>query len=124
MNYDRILLEHGGGGLLSHELISEVFLPSFRNDLLERLEDSAVVDLGDKKICFTTDSYVVDPIFFPGGNIGSMAVHGTINDLSVCGGIPLIMSAGFILEEGFPIDDLKQITHAMAEAAKKAGYSS
>jgi hydrogenase expression/formation protein HypE len=123
MNYDKILLEHGGGGLLSHELISNIFLPSFRNAFLEKLEDSAVITLGDKKICFTTDSYVVDPIFFPGGNIGSMAVHGTINDLSVCGGVPQMMSAGFIIEEGFPIEDLRRITQAMAIAAQKAGVS-
>jgi len=123
MNRDRILLEHGGGGLLSHELVAEVFLPSFRNAYLERLEDSAVITLGDRKLCFTTDSYVIDPLFFPGGNIGSLAVHGTINDLSVCGGIPLMMSAGFIIEEGFPMEDLKRITQSMAEAARTAGVS-
>jgi len=123
MNHDRILLEHGGGGLLSHELIAEVFLPSFRNAFLERLEDSAVIDVGDKKLCFTTDSYVIDPLFFPGGNIGSLAVHGTINDLSVCGGRPLMMSAGFIIEEGFPMEDLRRIARSMAEAAEQAGVS-
>ena len=123
MKHDRILLEHGGGGLLSHELITEIFLPLFRNAFLERLEDSAVVTLGDRKLCFTTDSYVVDPIFFPGGNIGSLAVHGTINDLAVCGGKPLMMSAGFILEEGFPIEDLRRISRSMAEAAQQAGVS-
>ncbi|SEM45257.1 Hydrogenase maturation protein, carbamoyl dehydratase HypE [Syntrophus gentianae] len=123
MNRERILLEHGGGGLLSHELVTEVFLPFFKNACLERLEDSAVVTLGDRKFCFTTDSYVIDPIFFPGGDIGSLAVHGTINDLSVCGGIPLMLSAGFILEEGFPMEDLKRITRSMAEAAKTAGVS-
>jgi hydrogenase expression/formation protein HypE len=121
MKHDRILLEHGGGGLLSHELITEVFLPLLKNPCLERLEDSAVLRVGDQLLCFTTDSYVIDPIFFPGGDIGSLAVHGTVNDLSVCGGKPLVMSAGFILEEGFPMEDLRRITRSMAEAAKKAG---
>ena len=121
MKHDRILLEHGGGGLLSHELITEVFLPLLKNPCLERLEDSAVLQVGNQLLCFTTDSYVIDPIFFPGGDIGSLAVHGTVNDLSVCGGKPLAMSAGFILEEGFPMEDLRRITRSMAEAAKKAG---
>jgi hydrogenase expression/formation protein HypE len=121
MKHDRILLEHGGGGLLSHELVTEVFLPLLNNPCLERLEDSAVLRVGDQMLCFTTDSYVIDPIFFPGGDIGSLAVHGTVNDLSVCGGQPLVMSAGFILEEGFPMEDLRRITRSMAEAAKKAG---
>jgi hydrogenase expression/formation protein HypE len=121
MKYDRILLEHGGGGLLSHELITEVFLPLLKNPCLERLEDSAVLQVGNQLLCFTTDSYVIDPIFFPGGDIGSLAVHGTVNDLSVCGGKPLAMSAGFILEEGFPMEDLRRITRSMAEAARKAG---
>jgi hydrogenase expression/formation protein HypE len=121
MKHDRILLEHGGGGLLSHELITDVFLPLLKNPCLERLEDSAVLQVGNQLLCFTTDSYVIDPIFFPGGDIGSLAVHGTVNDLSVCGGKPLAMSAGFILEEGFPLEDLRRITRSMAEAAKKAG---
>ena len=121
MKHDRILLEHGGGGLLSHELVTEVFLPLLKNPCLERLEDSAVLHVGDQLLCFTTDSYVIDPIFFPGGDIGSLAVHGTVNDLSVCGGKPLVMSAGFILEEGFSMEDLRRITRSMADAAKKAG---
>ena len=121
MKHDWILLEHGGGGLLSHELITEVFLPLLKNPCLERLEDSAVLRVGDQMLCFTTDSYVIDPIFFPGGDIGSLAVHGTVNDLSVCGGKPLVMSAGFILEEGFPMEDLRRITRSMAEAARKSG---
>lgn len=120
MKYDKILLEHGGGGLLSNELISECFLPHFKNPFLERLEDSAVLTIGNQKFCFTTDSYVVSPVFFPGGNIGSLAVHGTVNDLSVCGGKPLYMSCGFILEEGFPFDSLQAIIKTMAEAAAEA----
>jgi len=120
MKYDKILLEHGGGGLLSNELISEYFLPRFKNPFLERLEDSAVLSIGNQKFCFTTDSYVVSPIFFPGGNIGSLAVHGTVNDLSVCGGKPLYMSCGFILEEGFPFESLQTIIQTMSEAAAEA----
>jgi hydrogenase expression/formation protein HypE len=120
MKYDKILLEHGGGGLLSNELISEYFLPRFQNPYLARLEDSAVLTIGNQKICFTTDSYVVSPVFFPGGNIGSLAVHGTVNDLSVCGGKPLYMSCGFILEEGFPFASLEIIIQTMAEAANVA----
>lgn len=123
MKFDEILLEHGGGGRLSNDLITGTFLPYFKNDYLERLEDSAVFGIGDRKICFSTDSYVVDPIFFPGGNIGSLAVHGTVNDLAVCGGRPLCLSAGFILEEGFAMKDLKEIIRSMADAAARAGVS-
>jgi hydrogenase expression/formation protein HypE len=119
--YDKILLEHGSGGLLSNELIANTFVPNFSNSYLERLEDSAVLAIGNQKFCFTTDSYVVSPVFFPGGNIGSLAVHGTVNDLAVCGGKPLFMSAGYILEEGFPFADLTKIVQSMAEAARSAG---
>lgn len=119
--YDKILLEHGGGGLLTNELIAKTFLPNFSNSYLERLEDSAVLSIGNQKFCFTTDSYVVSPVFFPGGNIGSLAVHGTVNDLAVCGGKPLFMSAGYILEEGFPFDSLAKIVQSMADAARSAG---
>jgi len=119
--YDKILLEHGSGGFLSNELIAGSFLPHFSNPYLERLEDSAVFSIGNQKLCFTTDSYVVSPVFFPGGNIGSLAVHGTVNDLAVCGGKPLFMSTGFILEEGFPFAFLEKIIQSMAEAARMAG---
>jgi len=121
MNSDRILLEHGGGGLLSNELISRLFLPMFRNPYLECLEDGAVFTLGQTRCCLSTDSYVVKPLFFPGGDIGSLAVHGTVNDLAMCGARPLFLSTGFIIEEGFPINDLEKITRSMAEAAKRAG---
>jgi len=121
MSKEKILLEHGAGGLLSNELVRKLFLPAFRNPLLEQLTDSAVLELGGKRICFTTDSYVVSPVFFPGGDIGSLAVHGTVNDLAVCGGKPICLSAGFILEEGFPLDDLKKIIDSMTAAANKAG---
>ncbi|MBP7231621.1 MAG: hydrogenase expression/formation protein HypE [Syntrophaceae bacterium] len=121
MKYDKILLEHGGGGLLSGELIAGYFLPYFKNPLLERLEDSAVLSIGSRKLCFTTDSYVVNPVFFPGGNIGSLAVHGTVNDLAVCGGRPLYMSCGLILEEGFSVSSLEEIIQTMAKAAAESG---
>jgi hydrogenase expression/formation protein HypE len=121
MRHEKILLEHGGGGLLSNELINEKFLPLFRNIFLERMEDGAVFDMAGTKLCFSTDSYVVQPIFFPGGNIGSLAVHGTINDLAMCGGKPLFLSTGFIIEEGFPMKDLETIIASMAEAAQKTG---
>jgi hydrogenase expression/formation protein HypE len=121
LHYDEILLAHGSGGRLTSDLIATRFLPRLGNDLLEVLGDSAVFDLGGKKLCFTTDSYVINPVFFPGGNIGSLAVHGTVNDISVSGGRPLFLSAGFILEEGFPIRDLDVIIESMAHAANEAG---
>jgi hydrogenase expression/formation protein HypE len=121
MRHEKILLEHGSGGLLSNELINEKFLPFFKNVYLEKLEDGAVFDITETKLCFSTDSYVVQPVFFPGGNIGSLAVHGTVNDLAMCGGKPLFLSAGFIIEEGFAMKDLETIIISMAEAAEKAG---
>lgn len=121
MKHDKILLEHGGGGLLSGELISGHIVPHFQNQFLKLLEDSAVLPMGDHTLCFTTDSYVVSPLFFPGGNIGSLAVHGTVNDLSVSGGTPLYMSCSLILEEGFPLDSLDIIIKSMSGAAKEAG---
>ena len=123
MRRDRILLEHGGGGKLSNELVTETFLPLLRNPLLERLEDGAVFEIGGVKLCFTTDSFVVQPRFFPGGDIGSLAVHGTINDLAMCGGMPLVLSAGFILEEGFPMAELERIVGSLSTAAQRAGVA-
>ena len=120
-HYDKILLDHGGGGLLMNELITRTFLPKLSNAYLERMEDGAVFDIGGVKLCFSTDSYVVSPIFFPGGDIGSLSVHGTVNDIAMCGGIPLFLSAGFILEEGFNMRDLEKIIESMARAASKAG---
>jgi hydrogenase expression/formation protein HypE len=119
--YDRILLGHGSGGRLTAELIQRVFVPGFGNEVLARLEDQATVDLGSTRLAFTTDSYVIRPIFFPGGDIGSLAVHGTINDLAVGGAIPRFLSAAFILEEGFPITDLKRIVASMRMACDAAG---
>ncbi|MCE5261916.1 MAG: hydrogenase expression/formation protein HypE [Deltaproteobacteria bacterium] len=123
MTYDRILLEHGAGGQLSNELITETFLPLLNNPLLEHLGDGAVFGVGGVKLCFTTDSFVVQPRFFPGGDIGSLAVHGTVNDLAMCGGTPLVLSAGFILEEGFPMAELERIVRSLSEAAKRAGVA-
>src|SRR5262245_38690560 len=99
---DRVLLGHGSGGAMTAELVARHFLPAFRNAYVERLDDQAVLDVGDARLAFTTDSYVVSPLFFPGGDIGALAVNGTVNDLAMAGARPLYLSAGFILEEGFP----------------------
>ncbi len=116
-----ITLAHGSGGRAMHDLVEGIFLEYFKNPILDRLEDQAVFEVnGAKRMAFTTDSYVVDPIFFPGGDIGRLAVHGTVNDLAMSGARPLYLSAGFILEEGFPIDDLRRITASMQAAAEEA----
>jgi len=115
---DTILLGHGSGGKLMHDLIHEYFGPAFG---IKGAGDSALVTMPSNRIAFTTDSYVVTPLFFPGGNIGDLAVHGTVNDLAVSGARPLFLTAGFILEEGFPLVDLKTIIASMSAAAKKAG---
>ncbi len=120
-NYDKILLGHGSGGKLTFELIKNVFLPFFDNQYLSELGDQAIVNINGIKIAFTTDSYVVNPIFFPGGNIGELAVNGTVNDLAVGGAKPLFISAGFIIEEGFLISDLCIIVESMKRACEKAG---
>ncbi|MBA2731596.1 MAG: hydrogenase expression/formation protein HypE, partial [Acidobacteria bacterium] len=122
---EQITLAHGSGGRAMHELVEGLFLEHLRNPLLEELEDQAVFEVGNGQECarlaFTTDSYVVDPIFFPGGDIGRLAVNGTVNDLCVSGARPLYLSAGFILEEGFPVADLRRILVSMREAATEAG---
>jgi hydrogenase expression/formation protein HypE len=118
-----ITLAHGAGGKATQSLIEAIFLDAFRNPLLEPLEDAATVTAGDARLAFTTDSYVVSPLFFPGGNIGDLAVNGTVNDLAVSGARPAHLSAGFILEEGFPVEDLRRIVTSMAEAAAAAGVS-
>ncbi|HEX5432362.1 MAG TPA: hydrogenase expression/formation protein HypE [Bryobacteraceae bacterium] len=120
---ERITMAHGAGGKSTHTLIEAVFLEAFRNPLLEPLEDQAVFSLGEQRIALTTDSFVVSPLFFPGGNIGDLAVNGTVNDLAVSGARPLYLTAGFILEEGFPAADLKRIAGSMAQAAQVAGVS-
>ncbi|MCW2633518.1 MAG: hypE [Pseudonocardia sp.] len=118
---ERITLSHGAGGKATHTLIDAVFLDAFRNPVLEAMEDGASVTAGDTRLAFTTDSYVVHPLFFPGGDIGDLAVNGTVNDLAMCGARPLYLSAGFILEEGFPVADLQRIVDSMAKAATAAG---
>src|SRR5262249_44657075 len=100
-DHKNIVLAHGSGGKLSHQLIQKMVLPAFRNDLLEPLHDGAVFSVNGTELAFSTDSYVVKPIFFPGGDIGKLAVHGTVNDLAMCGAKPLYLSAAFIIEEGF-----------------------
>jgi hydrogenase expression/formation protein HypE len=118
---ERITMSHGAGGKATQTLIEAVFLDAFRNPELEQLEDAARLNVGGARLAFTTDSYVVSPLFFPGGSIGDLAVNGTVNDLSVSGAIPLYLSAGFILEEGFPVADLVRITADMRAAAAAAG---
>lgn len=120
---ERITLAHGSGGKATHTLIDAVFLEAFRNPLLAPLEDGATLSLDGARAVLTTDSYVVSPLFFPGGDIGDLAVNGTVNDLAVCGARPQYLSAGFILEEGFPVGDLRRITASMAAAAQTAGVS-
>ncbi|MCF8055044.1 MAG: hydrogenase expression/formation protein HypE [Desulfocapsa sp.] len=116
-----ILLDHGSGGIASQELISQIFLKHLDNSILASLEDSAVMDNHPGKLAFSTDSYVVDPIFFPGGDIGTLAVHGTINDIAMRGARPLCLSLGLILEEGLDLDNLERIIVSIAQCSKTAG---
>jgi hydrogenase expression/formation protein HypE len=118
---ERITLSHGAGGKATQTLIEAVFLEAFRNPVLEQLEDGAQLTTPAGRLAFTTDSYVVSPLFFPGGDIGDLAVNGTVNDLAMCGARPLYLSCGFILEEGFPVADLQRIVASMAAAARVAG---
>jgi len=124
--YERVLLGHGSGGRLTADLVQKLFVPNFHNEILSALEDQATVGLngaGGPRIAFTTDSFVIRPIFFPGGDIGRLAVHGTVNDLAVGGAKPLFLSAAFILEEGLPLDDLKRIVASMRDACDEAGVA-
>ncbi len=123
MKDDKILMGHGSGGMMTHELIESMFVRYFDNPVLHEQGDSALLKLSGNHLAFTTDSFVVDPVFFPGGNIGKLAVAGTVNDLAVSGAVPRYLSVGFILEEGFPLDDLERIVKSMAEEAAKAGVS-
>jgi hydrogenase expression/formation protein HypE len=118
---ERITLSHGAGGKATQTLIEAIFLDAFRNPLLEPLEDAARLTVGGNRLAFTTDSYVVSPLFFPGGDIGDLAVNGTVNDLAVSGAQPLYLSTGFILEEGLPVADLSRIVASMSAAARAAG---
>ena len=120
-NYPRVLLAHGGGGKLMHQLIGKMFLPAFANDLSESQHDASVFEVGGQRLAFTTDSYVVHPLFFPGGDLGSMAVHGTVNDLAMAGARPLYLSAAFIIEEGLPMEILWKVVSSMQQAARNAG---
>ncbi|WP_184728792.1 hydrogenase expression/formation protein HypE [Saccharopolyspora phatthalungensis] len=118
---ERITLAHGSGGKATQTLIEAVFLTGFRNPELAKLEDGAELGVAGGRLAFTTDSYVVSPLFFPGGDIGDLAINGTVNDLAVSGATPLFLSAGFIIEEGFPVADLTRIVGSMAAAAEAAG---
>ena len=120
-DYPQVLLAHGGGGKLSQQLIQRMIVPQFRNELLEPLHDGAIFTQNGTRFAFSTDSYVVNPIFFPGGDIGELAVNGTVNDLAMCGAKPLYLSAAFIIEEGFPMDDLWRVIVSMQSAATKCG---
>jgi len=120
-DYKEIVLAHGSGGKLSHQLISKLVLPQFSNELLAPLHDGAIFSLGNERVAFSTDSYVVSPIFFPGGDIGKLAIHGTVNDLAMCGAKPVYLSVGFILEEGTPMEDFWRVVQSMRTAADAAG---
>jgi len=121
MMNDKILLDHGAGGKISHNLITDIMLPLFDNPILSQLDDGAILEIDGMRIAFSTDTFTVDPIFFPGGNIGELAVNGTVNDISMCGATPLFLSAGLLIEEGFPMEELKRILEAMGSAAGEAG---
>jgi hydrogenase expression/formation protein HypE len=118
---DIVELAHGGGGRKTARLIETLFAPAFRNPHLEPLGDGAIVSVGSERLAFTTDTFVVKPAFFPGGDIGSLAVHGTVNDLAMCGAEPLFLSAGYLLEEGFPMRDLERVVASMAAACSSVG---
>lgn len=120
-DHKEIVLGHGSGGKLTHQLIEKMFLPQFQNPFLEPLHDGAIIDLNGTRLAFTTDSFVVSPLFFPGGDIGKLAVNGTVNDLAMCGAQPLYLSAAFILEEGFPMEDLWKVVVSMHKAVQRAG---
>jgi hydrogenase expression/formation protein HypE len=123
--YEHIVLGHGGGGQLTADLVRRLFVPAFRNEMLERLEDQAALKLtgtpADVRLAFTTDAFTVRPIFFPGGDIGSLSVFGTVNDLAVGGAIPLFISAAFILEEGFALSNLRAVVESMRNACERSG---
>jgi hydrogenase expression/formation protein HypE len=123
MKYDKILLDHGSGGKISHRLTTDMLLPVFDNPILAELNDGAIFELNGQRMAFSTDSYTVDPIFFPGGNIGDLAINGTVNDVAMCGATPLYLSVGLIIEEGFAAADLEKIVKEMGAAARTAGVT-
>jgi len=120
MKSDKILLDHGSGGKISHRLTTDMLLPVFDNPILAELNDGAIFELNGMRLAFSTDSYTVDPIFFPGGNIGDLAINGTVNDIAMCGAKPLYLSVGLIIEEGFAVADLAAIIGEMGKAAERA----
>lgn len=120
-DYPYVLLAHGGGGRLMHRLIEDIFIPAFGSQQLELRHDGARLDIESSAVVMTTDSYVVHPLFFPGGDIGSLAVNGTVNDLAMCGARPTALSAAFIIEEGFPVESLVRVAQSMRAAAEAAG---
>jgi hydrogenase expression/formation protein HypE len=120
-DHKQIVLGHGSGGKLTAELIEKIFLPAFANPILDKLDDQAILQVNGSRLAFTTDSFVVTPIFFPGGDIGRLAVNGTVNDLAMSGARPLYLAAAFILEEGLPSDDLRRVVESMRDAAHEAG---
>ncbi|HET7625610.1 MAG TPA: hydrogenase expression/formation protein HypE [Verrucomicrobiae bacterium] len=122
-DHKEIVLGHGSGGKMTQRLIEKMILPQFKNALLEPLHDGAIFSVNNAKLAFSTDSYVVNPIFFPGGDIGKLAIHGTVNDLAMCGARPLYLSAAFIIEEGLPMRDFWRILQSMREAADAAGVA-
>jgi hydrogenase expression/formation protein HypE len=121
MKPEKILLDHGSGGRAAHNLIAKAMLPKFHNPILAQLNDGAICDMDGKRFAFSTDTYVVDPIFFPGGNIGNLAINGTVNDLAMCGAKPRYLSIGLVIEEGFPMPDLEKILESMGVAQTEAG---
>lgn len=121
MKTERILMAHGSGGRMSQQLIKEVFQAAWNNEIMENMLDGAVFELGTGRLAMSTDSFVITPLFFPGGDIGKLAICGTVNDLIACGARPLYLSAAFIIEEGFPISDLRRIARSMAETAGECG---
>jgi hydrogenase expression/formation protein HypE len=123
MKSDKVMLDHGSGGRISHRMTQDLLLPAFNNPILSELNDGAIFELQGLRLAFSTDSYTVDPIFFPGGNIGELAVNGTVNDLAMCGAEPAYLSAALIIEEGFELDQLEAIVSAMSRAAAHAGVS-
>jgi hydrogenase expression/formation protein HypE len=121
MKADKILLDHGSGGKIAHGFTTDLLLPIFNNPILAELDDGATIEMGQRRMAFSTDTYVVDPLFFPGGNIGDLAINGTVNDVAMCGADPLYLSVGLVIEEGFGMDDLKKIINQMGAAARAAG---
>jgi len=123
LDHKTVVLGHGSGGKLTHQLIQKMIVPAFQNPILEAQHDGAILPMNGGRIAFSTDSYIVHPIFFPGGNIGDLAVNGTVNDLAMCGAKPQYLSASLIIEEGLPMDDLWQVLSSMRAAAERAGVT-